>query len=225
MGHMLLDPQSADLPRFHGIISDPPWKFLLRSDRGGRKSAQAHYDCMTLDDIKSLPVQKLAADDCLLWLWTTGPFLRIAMDVLDAWGFTYKTSGHWNKITKNGKPGFGTGYWVRTSSEPYIIATRGRPKIYSRSERSSFDGPLREHSRKPLEGIQQFCRMTIPPRLEMFSREHHDGIDAVWGNQTGLFGGTGAPRKLLLPGELGGSPGANLSAGARADQSEGARCQ
>ena len=148
-----LIPVCGGLPKFNGIIADPPWKFLVRSDRGLKKSAQAHYGCMTLDDIKALPVRDLAADDCLLWLWTTGPFLRISMDVLDAWGFAYKTSGSWNKITKHGKPGFGTGYWLRGSSEPYIIATRGRPKIYSRSERSSFDGPLREHSRKPDEGF------------------------------------------------------------------------
>ncbi len=192
----------TDPLRFHGIISDPPWKFIVRSDRGAKKSAQSKYDCMTMDEIKALPIRDLAADNCLLWLWTTGPFLRISMDVLDAWGFVYKTSGVWNKVTKNGKPGFGTGYWLRSSSEPYIIATRGRPKIYSRRERSSFDGPLREHSRKPDEGVEQFCRMTITPRLEMFSRENRTGIDAVWGDETGLFGGGGNPTKLILPGDL-----------------------
>lgn len=201
MEQLTLFEPPPTLPRFNGIIADPAWKFILRSAKGEKKSPQAHYDCMTLDEIKALPVSDLASDNCLLWLWTTGPFMKLAMDVVDAWGFTYATCGTWNKITKHGKKAFGPGYWLRTSSEPYIIATRGSPRVYSRRERTSFDGPLREHSRKPEEGIAQFCRMTIAPRLEMFSRENHPGIDAVWGNQTGMLGGDGNPAKILLPGE------------------------
>src|SRR5262249_41716388 len=75
------------------ICADPPWTFGTWSDRGKGRSAEAHYDCMTLADIKALPVGDWAAPDCLLLLWATDPLLERALEVIRAWGFTYKTLG------------------------------------------------------------------------------------------------------------------------------------
>ena len=168
-----------DIPRLHYglIMADPPWSFALRSAKGQAKSAQAHYRCMSADWIKSLPVGHLAAPDCLLFLWATNPLLPLAIEVMDAWGFTFKTAGHWSKKTKHGKQAFGTGYILRCAGEPFIVGTIGSPKV-SRRVRSVIEGPVREHSRKPDEAFaaaEELCGDV--PRLELFSRQPRDGWD------------------------------------------------
>lgn len=169
------------------IMADPPWQFKTRSAKGvTKKGAGGQYDLMTLDDIKRMNVSSLAARDCVLWLWATNPMLPQAFDVMEAWGFTFKTAGHWVKRTKHGKLAFGTGYLLRCSGEPFLIGTRGKPKT-SRSVRSVVEGPVREHSRKPDEAFVA-AEMMIPDarRLELFSRQERIGWD-VWGNQTDKF--------------------------------------
>ena len=172
--------------RFDLIMADPPWSFKTYSAKGLKKSAQAKYSCMTLDDIRSLPVADLAADDCLLWLWATNPMLPQALDCMEAWGFTYKTAGTWVKMTKHGKIGFGTGYILRSANEPFLIGTRGKPKT-TRGVRSAIHGLVREHSRKPDEAFREAERlMPDAQRIELFSRTNRDGWQ-TWGNQSGMW--------------------------------------
>ena len=180
--HALRPPDGFDL-----IMADPPWTFATYSDKGLRKSAQNHYACTPLEWIRSLPVGALAADDCLLWLWATNPMLPQALDVMAAWGFTYKTGGHWSKRNPaTGKLSFGTGYILRCAGEPFLIGTRGSPKI-TRSTRSVIEGRAREHSRKPDEAFSAAERlMPHARRIELFSRQHRPGW-TVWGNQTDKF--------------------------------------
>jgi N6-adenosine-specific RNA methylase IME4 len=181
--------QFIDL-RPHGgfdlIMADPPWSFDNFSAKGEAKNAKAQYDCTPIDWIKKLPVEALAADDCLLWLWATNPMLPEAMQVLDAWGFTFKTAGHWVKRTTHGKLAFGTGYILRCAGEPFLIGTRGQPKT-TRSTRSVIEGPIREHSRKPDEAFTA-AELLMPDakRLELFSRQQRAGW-TVWGNQIDKF--------------------------------------
>ena len=181
--------QFIDL-RPHGgfdlIMADPPWSFDNFSAKGEAKNAKAQYDCTPLDWIKDLPVEALAADECLLWLWATNPMLPEAMQVLEKWGFTFKTAGHWVKRTTHGKLAFGMGYILRCSGEPFLIGTRGQPKT-TRSTRSVIEGPLREHSRKPDEAFRAAEQlMPEAKRLELFSRQQRTGWK-VWGNQTEKF--------------------------------------
>lgn len=203
-------PQFLDLRPAGGfdlIMADPPWSFSNWSEKGGEKNATAHYDCTPLDWICNLPVAALAADDCLLWLWATNPLLRAAFDVIDAWGFTAKTAGTWVKRTVHGKVAFGTGYIVRSANEPFILATRGSPKV-TRGTRSAIvssdapedvaaawpigtvtvEGPVREHSQKPDEAFAA-CEELMPEarRIEVFSRTTRPGW-AAWGNEVGKLG-------------------------------------
>lgn len=178
----------GDLPAggFDLIMADPPWRFELYSAEGEEKSAQAHYDCMSLDEIARLPVSGLAAPDCLLWLWATAPMLGQQMALIERWGFEFKTSGVWVKTTVNAKIAFGTGYLLRNAHEPFLIATRGSPKT-SRSVRSVVMGQVREHSRKPDEAFRAAeALMPGASRIELFSRQHRPGWEA-WGNETGKF--------------------------------------
>lgn len=175
-------PFSFDL-----IMADPPWSFKTYSINGHtEKSAHGQYACMNLNDIKAMPVRELAAQDCILWLWATNPMLPHALEVMEAWGFEFKTAGHWSKKTKHGKQAFGTGYVLRCSGEPFLIGTIGKPKT-ARNVRSVIEGLVREHSRKPDEAFRA-AEALIPNarRLELFSRQPRAGWQ-TWGNQTDFF--------------------------------------
>lgn len=165
---------------------DPPWHFALRSETNLEKSAQGQYACMSLAEIQALPIADLAADNCLVWLWATNPMLPQAIGTLAAWGFTYKTAGHWSKKTKHGKQAFGTGYILRCAGEPFIIGVRGKPKT-TRVVRSVIEGLVREHSRKPEEAYREAERlMPDARRADVFSRQVRPGWTA-WGNEITKF--------------------------------------
>ena len=177
---------------FRTIYADPPWKFRTYSDKGMKKHAQQHYDCMTSAEIAALPVADLAAKDCLLWLWGTWPMLPMALDVMDAWGFEYRTGGSWFKRTKNWKEAFGTGYLFRSTCEPFLIGIRGKPPIMNRSVRNAIysgvtvEAQLREHSRKPEQARAKLESMSPGPRVELFAREAAPGWVA-WGDEVGVY--------------------------------------
>jgi len=175
---------------FSLIMADPPWSYEMRSAKGYGRAPEAHYRTMDLDAIKALPVELLAARDCLLWLWALGPQLPQALAVIDAWGFTFKTSGHWAKVGTSGKQAFGTGYILRCAGEPFIIATRGEPTT-TRTVRSVIIAPAREHSRKPDEAFAAAEKlMPEAQRLELFSRQQRPGWTS-WGNEAGKFAEAG----------------------------------
>ncbi|MCT4334263.1 MT-A70 family methyltransferase [Paracoccus sp. YLB-12] len=171
---------------FDLIMADPPWSFDNFTEAGEAKNAKAQYGCMSLADIAALPVRALAADDSILWLWATNPMLPQAIDVLSAWGFEFKTAGHWAKLTRTGKQAFGTGYILRCAGEPFLIGTRGQPKT-TRSVRSVVMGKIREHSRKPDEAFAA-AEQLMPEgrRIEVFSRQRRPGW-SNWGNEADKF--------------------------------------
>ena len=119
------------------------WTFATYSRKGKGRSAEAHYDCMSLADIKALPVAEWAAPDCVLLLWVTDPLLDKAMDVIRAWGFTYKTVGFcWAKLNKSApaSPGerdffTGLGFWTRANPELCLLAT-SRPSAAPQPRRA-----------------------------------------------------------------------------------------
>jgi len=172
--------------RYGLIMADVPWSFKTYSSKGHEKAAQAQYECQSLDWVEGLPVGHLAANDCVLWLWATNPMLPQALGVMSAWGFQFKTAGHWSKKTRHGKQAFGTGYILRCAGEPFLIGTIGQPKV-ARNVRSVIEGPIREHSRKPDEAFEAAERLCGDvPKIELFSRQERSGWD-VMGNQVERF--------------------------------------
>jgi N6-adenosine-specific RNA methylase IME4 len=158
--------------RFGVIAADPPWTFVTRSAKGKGRSAEQHYECMTLEDIKALPVAAVAADRCALFLWTTCPLLPAAFEVIEAWGFTYSTVGFlWAKRTPTDDGWhIGMGYSTRSNVEPCLLATRGSPERLSKSVRQLVVAPVREHSRKPEEILHRIRALYPGPYLELFAR-------------------------------------------------------
>lgn len=185
------------LPRNHfgAILADPPWSYQVWSEKGTGRSAEQHYSTMSAEDITAMPVADLAADDCVLFLWVTWPCLKQGVDLIEHWGFTYKTCAFdWMKAS-NTQPDFfqeevaaqvGLGHWTRANTEPCLLATRGKPRRLNADVRQGIIAPRREHSRKP-DGIHaRIERLVAGPYLELFARQKRGGW-TVWGNQTDRF--------------------------------------
>ncbi len=165
------------------IYADPPWKFSVYSDKGKGRSAEAWYDCLTLDEIKALPVRDMAATDCVLLMWVTDPFLKKGFEVIESWGFEYKTVGfYWVKQNPGPVYPIGTGYWTRANPEQCLLATRGSPRRINADVRKLVLSPRREHSRKPDELYKMIERLCAGPYLELFARQQVPGWDNM-GNE------------------------------------------
>jgi N6-adenosine-specific RNA methylase IME4 len=186
--------------QYRAICADPPWRFATYSDKGKGRSAEAHYDCLGLTEIKALPVAEWAAPDAVLFLWTTDPMLPQALEVAKAWGFDYKTVAFcWVKLNKGrgqapiaaGDFFTGMGFWTRANPELCLLATRGRPKRRGTDVPRLLVAPRREHSRKPEEAYARIERLVEGPYLELFARASRPGWDA-FGNEAQLFDGGGS---------------------------------
>lgn len=189
--------------KYNIIYADPPWSY---KDKGCNGNALQHYSLMKDEDICALPIKDIAADDCVLFMWATYPKLKEALDVIKAWGFTYKTIGfQWIKENKSGNGHFfGLGRWTRGNTEPCLIATKGdlfpvvlneeasapcliatkgKPKRISASVGQLIFSPLRAHSQKPDEVRDRIVElMGDLPRVELFARSAAEGWDC-WGNE------------------------------------------
>lgn len=187
-GATLVQPFGLPAQRAGVIYADPPWQFLIRSPKGNGKSAEQHYECMTLEQIKALPVADLAAPDCVLLMWVTDPMLKYGLEVIEAWGFEYKTVGfYWEKLNADGTPFTGMGYWTRANPEQCLLATRGSPKRVAKDVPRLIRASRREHSRKPDEVYGRVARLCGGvPKVELFARTCWPGWKA-WGNQVGHF--------------------------------------
>jgi N6-adenosine-specific RNA methylase IME4 len=178
-----LDSLAKRGERFGAIYADPPW------DMGA--GAEGHYDTMQLEDIKRMPIAKLASDDCLLFLWVTWSQLDVGIEVIKAWGFEYTSCAFdWVKINKNADPVcatvedlyLGMGNWTRYGTEVCLLGTRGSPKRRSKSVRQVILAPIGRHSAKPLQIRGRIEMLVDGPYLELFARTVGDGWTA-WGNE------------------------------------------
>ena len=173
------------MKKYQIIYADPPWQFKNYNDDTATNWAGQHYSLMTLEDIKSLPVKHIADQNCVLFLWATFPTLPRAFEVVNAWGFEYKTVAfNWVKQNKNSMGiWLGMGYWTRSNSEICLLATKGNPKRIDASVRQIVLSPRLEHSQKPREVRQRIVQlMGDLPCIELFARQKVEGWDC-WGNE------------------------------------------
>lgn len=175
-----------DLPakRYSIIYADPPWAYKDKA-ASGKRGASFKYNVEESNWIASLDVRSIANVDCCLFLWATMPLLDQAFDVIEEWGFTYKTVAFvWVKTQKVGRKLFlGMGNWTRANAELCLLAVKGKPKRVSAAVHSVVISPIREHSRKPDEVRDRIVKLCGDvTRIELFSRQATRGWD-VWGNQ------------------------------------------
>ena len=107
--------------KYNIIYADPPWSYNRKIGRG---IAETQYQTMSIDEIGSIPVNKITADDAMLFLWVTFPQLKEGLSVIESWGFKYKTCA-FNWIKQNPKSDsffVGLGFWTRSCSEICLLS-------------------------------------------------------------------------------------------------------
>jgi len=165
-------PPTLPTGPFQVIVADPPWRYESGND--------LPYPTMDIEEIKALPVQRIAADDAILWLWATNAHLRVAFDVVEAWGFEYKTLLTWVKDR------MGTGQWLRGRSEHCLLAAHGNPVFMHGGHTSVIEAARREHSRKPEEFYTLVEETSPGSKVELFARQQRAAWH-IFGDQTRLF--------------------------------------
>lgn len=184
------------------VYIDPAWKYKMEEKKNNNGSmilgtASSHYPTMPLDDLKQLKINEIAAKDCVLFMWTTGPQLANAIMLIKAWGFKYKTLFMtWIKTHKgDANRGKRLGFYTRQSCEMVLMASRGYIHKYKNPRckmvYNHFTGDSREHSRKPTY-VKEIIDLMFPgiPRIEIFARESEDLNWDYFGNQSTLFNNT-----------------------------------
>lgn len=181
--------------QFGLIYADPPWAYEMYSEKGHDKSPYAHYDCMQHEDLLAMRDDVLfaTAPDSVCFMWAVWPKIQEALELMEAWGFEYKTGGAWHKRSSTWTPNceepktaFGTGYILRSACEPFLIGTVGNPTTKNKSTRNLIEEAVREHSRKPDCTYEMIENLFDGAYLELFARNQREGWQA-WGNQTDKF--------------------------------------
>lgn len=166
------------------MISDPPWTFLTRSAKGGKKSPK--YSVMPLSELHQLSpcIKELAGRNCVHLMWTTFSQLENAMALMATWGFQYKTARVWDKQRPI------TGYWAMCDAEIVLIGTRGKFKLPAGTKRRTlFKGTRvnKEHSSKP-EELHTWVEQGYPDqrKIELFARDLRSGWEC-YGDELGTL--------------------------------------
>lgn len=173
--------------KYKTIYADPPWQFQNRTGKVAPEHKRlSRYSTMQLEEIKALPVSKVADEKCHLYLWVPNALLPEGLEVMEAWGFEYKTNIIWEKVRKDGMPdGRGVGFYFRNVTEILLFGIRGdknRTLDPGRSQVNLIRSIKREHSRKPDEFVNLIERCSSAPFLELFARGDRAGWD-MWGDQ------------------------------------------
>ena len=152
--------------RFTTILADPPWRFQNRTGKMAPEHRRLlRYETMTLEDICALPVEGIAAETAHLYLWTPNALLHEALEVMSAWGFSYKSNLIWHKVRKDGgSDGRGVGFYFCNVTEMVLFGVRGknaRTLDPGRTQVNLLATRKREHSRKPDEQYDLIELLTV----------------------------------------------------------------
>lgn len=178
---------AANRQEYATIVADPPWRYQKDTSMGVKSGgAEGQYPTLSMREIAALPVKPLAAQDAHLYLWVTVPRLYgdrgdrsfLPLDIMDAWGFEFKTMLTWVK------PGSGgMGWYFRGQTEHILFGVRGKlPIPPAIRERNVIEAARSRHSKKPLSFFDLVERVSPGPYLELFAREKRIGWDS-WGNE------------------------------------------
>ena len=160
---------------FQTIVIDPPWDWGDEGDVNQFGRAKPKYSTMPFDDIKALPVNKIADENCHLYLWVTNRSLPKAFALIGAWGFRYITCLTWCK------PSIGMGNYFRGSTEQILFAVKGSQPLKRHDVGTYFTAPRGEgHSSKPDEFYQLVESCSFAPFIDIFGRKARSGW-SVWG--------------------------------------------
>jgi N6-adenosine-specific RNA methylase IME4 len=186
--------------KYQVIYADPPWHYnsnnydrLLHKIKGGDgvnhkfdMECYKHYPTMTFEQLKAMPVPDIADKNCALFMWTTNAHLPEALEIIKAWGFTYRTIAfNWVKKYPNGNLRVLPGPWTNGGSEICLMGGKGNMKQFKKDPRvkQCLIQEVSKHSKKPQEIADRIVKL-FPDvnRIELFARDAKPGWD-VWGNE------------------------------------------
>ena len=182
--------------KYEIIYADPAWKYGSKELYGDKtkegkrenrfRKLERMYDTMSLNDIKKLPVKNMIGKNAACFLWVTDSHLKEGIEVLESWGFKYKTVAfNWIKKTNKGNTYVNFAPWTLKSSEICLLGMRGTMgKLKTdNTVRQLIEAERTKHSRKTMEARKRIERLFADAnRIELFARENHEGWDA-WGNE------------------------------------------
>ena len=171
------------LEKYDIIYADPPWDYdgKMQYDKSSIKtlnidfekkifisSANFKYPTLKLEELKSLNIPSISADDCILFMWTTEPQFANSIELGIAWGFEYKTVAFvWDKQVHN------PGHYTLSQTEFVLAFKKGRfpsPRG-ARNVRQLISIHRGEHSEKPEQVIYEITRMfPQQKKIELFAR-------------------------------------------------------
>jgi len=192
---------SIDIPfpdkKYQIIYADPPWSYNDKMS-GHSFSLDHEYETQSIDWIKKLPINKISDKNCVLFIWAVSPQIEEALDVIDAWGFKFKTVAFvWGKRSCNGKDISNLGRWTMGNIEQVFLATKGTPKRIKKDVKQLVLDERTIHSKKPSQIRNRIVElMGDIPRIELFSRDKNEGWDS-WGNEV-----PSSEQKLLIKGSV-----------------------
>ena len=190
---MIVDIFNTD-KKYSVIYADPPWSYYNDVDAppdvtttvGMRRPP---YYVLGSNTIKNLPVEKIAEDDAILFLWVTDYHLVKGLEIMSVWGFEYKTIGFvWAKKNLDRSSVVFTGaYTMKSGVELCLLGTKGKNAkklVINHKVRSLVESIREEHSKKPVEVLWRIVNLvgTKVNKIELFAREQYKGWDC-WGNE------------------------------------------
>lgn len=181
------------------LLIDCPWSFSVWAKAtGSGRSAESHYPTMSPEDLMAIPLDLIAADDCVLLMWATWPILPQALSLGAHWGFTYKTAALlWAKTNKRAVDRWvtvddpanwfiGLGYYSRSNTEPVLLFTKGKPRRRSKGVSQLLVAPISRHSEKPAEQYDRIESLFNGPYCELFARQRRPGWVSLGNEIDGL---------------------------------------
>jgi len=176
--------------KYNVIYADPPWRFGSKAYQDSNRKMlvldETQYNTLSIDDLKMLNIKNIANKDCICFMWVTDSHLKEGIEVLESWGFKYKTIGfNWIKKYKSGSFCVNFAPWTLKSWEVCLIGTKGTMGKYKVV--NNIQGLVIEertkHSKKPIEVKKRIEQLFGNiPKIELFAREKSYGWD-VWGNE------------------------------------------
>jgi N6-adenosine-specific RNA methylase IME4 len=177
----LVIPHELPKSKYRTIVIDPPWPIqkIVRDVRPNQ--IEIDYPTMTIEEIQSFPISNFASlDGCHIYLWTTHKYLPLAFQTLEKWGVNYECCLTWVKNV-----GFTPFSWMY-STEFCLFGRFGSLPLMKLGRRTDFQAKVKQHSRKPDEFYHIVCEVSPEPRLDIFSREKHEGF-SQYGNEVNKF--------------------------------------
>ena len=171
--------------KYNIILADCPHEYDNAPPNGSTP-----YPTMNAEELMSIPVNDIAAKDCVLFYWSTWPKVFEAKSIIESWGFKYSTVGFvWVKTYNNGNIALGPGFYSRSNTEFCLLARRGKIRRLQTATGVSqiIIAPRTKHSTKPPNVHEKIVELFGDlPRIELFARERTPGWDSLGNELDGL---------------------------------------